>query len=225
MADLYPLARRPEKFIGIATGNIGKIGGADVLVNSENDYLDMDRPTGKSVSGAINAWSAQWDERGRLVYETVKEELKAIANPLELPLAPATVVVTSAGNLSAHYVRCIVHAVSVIRDRDEAHPATRLQLERCVTHSLARIDALNRAEFADQPLRWIVMPMFGAGEGGINFMEVAPLLIERAIDHLELQDTAIERVYFVAYRAAEYEKLKAMLGAISDLSEPNSKMS
>ncbi len=220
LGAIYPLLRRPEKSIGIATGNIGQIGGADVLVNSENDHLEMDRPIGKTISGSLNAFSADWDEHENPIRQTVKEELTAIAKTLTLPVSPATVLVTSAGNLRSNNVRHIVHAVSVVRHRNDFTPSTRIQLRRCATNVLRCVDALNRDHYPDDPLRRIVMPFFGAGDGGFPLDQVAPSLIECATDYLETQDTRIETVYFLAFRESTRVIVESTLAAIPDLDKP-----
>ncbi len=222
LGALYPLLRRPEKSIGIATGNIGKIGGADVLTNTENNFLDMDRPTGKTISGAINAFSADWDEHDRLVRQTVKDELDALARQVDIPVKLGVVFVTSPGNLASNNVRYVVHTISVERHRDEFITGTRVQLERCVTNALLTVDGLTRDRCPDAPLRRVVLPLLGTGAGGLPAEEIVPLLIERAIDYLEtIEDTAIETVYFLAYGPQALEKLRTALDNCPDLDTPH----
>jgi O-acetyl-ADP-ribose deacetylase (regulator of RNase III) len=216
------LIRRPEKSIGIATGNIGKIGGSDVLTNSENNFLEMDRPTGKTISGAINAFSADWDEHDRLVRQTVKDELDAIARQVDIPVKLGSAFVTSPGNLASNTVRYVVHTVSVERHRDEFITGTRIQLERCVTNALLMVDGLTRDRCPDAPLRRIVLPLLGTGAGGLPDSEIVPLIIERAVDYLETtEDTALETIYFLAYGPPALETLRAALDNCPDLDTPH----
>jgi O-acetyl-ADP-ribose deacetylase (regulator of RNase III) len=221
LAARYPLARRPEKAIGIATGNIAELTGVDVLVNSENTRLRMDRIEGRSVSATLNAFGAEWDEHGELISETLDLELQEARHTLPRSVPPGTVVVTSAGSLRKIGVRHIVHAVSVIGRRNGGfEPATRIQLGRCVTNSLAQIDDLNRSLYhAPDPLRIVAFPIFGTGEGGISTAEIAQTLVERAIDYLEVNDTRIETAYFVAYRQKDLDELRAVLDTIPDLAQ------
>lgn len=212
LADLYPLARRVGKFVGIATGDIAQIGNADVLVNSENDHLFMDQTSKHTVSASLHAFSADWDEAGRLVKDVVQVELDRLADNMTLPLPPGTVVVTSAGNLETNNVRHILHAVAVTTQPDHRFKAvSRVQLGRCVTNVLSRVDELNRRRHSQNPLKRIVMPIFGSGEGGTHTHEVAPVFIERAIDYLEMQpNSLIESVYFVAFRQHDLETLRTL---------------
>lgn len=219
----YPLVRLPHKFVGIATGNIAEISGADVLVNTENDRLLMDHIEGRTISAALNYYSAKWSDAGELLEETIKQDLQAARRHLPERLPPGTVIPTAAtGSLKNIGVRYVIHAVSVHGERIRwAQPATRIELGRCVTNTLDCIDDLNRRFFrADHPLRNVVFPVFAAGEGGLKISEIAVNLIERAVDYLETHETQIECAYFVAYNESALDALKAAFDGIPDLSAP-----
>jgi O-acetyl-ADP-ribose deacetylase (regulator of RNase III) len=228
LREYYPLARRPEKAIGIATGNIAEIAGADVLVNSENHRLAMDvasvdpQKSRRTISAAIHSFSARWNDRGELVEDLIEHELKRALQTRKLivPVPLGTVIDTSAGSLENIGVRRILHAVSVSGIRDErSNPraGTPVQLSRCVANTLAHVDQLNRAMFEASPLKRIVLPIFGAGSGKASFADVAPTLIARAIDYLEYEATQIEKVYFLAYRQKSLEALENWLSTSPDL--------
>jgi O-acetyl-ADP-ribose deacetylase (regulator of RNase III) len=219
----YPLARLPHKFVGIATGNIAEIVGADVLVNTENDRLLMDRIEGHTISAALNYYSAKWSDTGELLEETIKKDLQAARRHLPEHLPAGTVIPTAAtGSLKNIGVRYVIHAVSVRGERIKwVQPATPIQLGRCVTNTLACMDDLNRQFFrATIPLRTVIFPIFAAGEGGLKIEAIAQNLIERAIDYLETHETQIECAYFVAYNAAALEALKGIFDSIPDLNTP-----
>jgi len=222
LGEVFPLARRPDKGIGIATGNVGKIGGADVLVNSENNLLDMDRPISKTVSGSLNAFSADWDEHDRIVRETVRLELATIGEKVGIPVAVGSAYSTGPGNLASNGVRYLVHSVSIARHRDEVTVGTPLQLARCVTSALIEVDRLTREYCPDNPLKHVVIPLFGVGDGGLPLELIVERLIERAIDYLEVQPTAIETTYFLAYRSPTRDILRATLESLTpdDLLSP-----
>lgn len=222
LAVHYRLARRPDKSVGIATGNIAEIAGADVLVNSENNRLKMDRIESRSVSAALNAFGAEWDENGELVRETIDLELQEARRDLPRTVPLTTVVVTSAGSLRNTGVRYILHAVTTISQRSSGFQAgTAIQLGQCVTKTLLRIDQLNSELYQNgEPLKTVVFPILGAGDGGLSIEEIAPSLVARAIDHFELWETRIETVYFVAYRQPHYDRLRAIFDSIPDLIQP-----
>jgi O-acetyl-ADP-ribose deacetylase (regulator of RNase III) len=216
----YPLARKASRYIGIATGNIAEIAGADVLVNSENTHLEMDNFTGESVSAIINLFGAKRDERGQVVEKTIENELRA-AHVIDGPAAISTVLVTKSGALSKAGIRHIVHAITVTRGPDGTYvPGTKLQLGRCVTRVLSKIDDLNNEHYGQRPLKTVVFPIFGTGRGGLSIKEVVPTLLERAIDHLETQPTRIETAYFVAYKQKHFDDLRSIIESFPDLESP-----
>ncbi|MCB9454048.1 MAG: TIR domain-containing protein [Anaerolineaceae bacterium] len=222
----YPLLRRPDKSVGIATGNIAELLDVDVLVNSENIHLMMDR-TARSVSAALNYAGARRNEKGDLVDFTVDDELTTARECLENPVDPATVIVTSAGALANNHIRHILHVVSVLTRDDmqdqEFEATTHIQLGRCVTNVLERVDMLNEALYRyGRPLKRVVFPVLGAGKGQGHFNDVAEVLVERAIEYLEYgsRHTLIEEVYFVAYMSRDKRDLERIFGRIPDLIEP-----
>jgi O-acetyl-ADP-ribose deacetylase (regulator of RNase III)/nucleotide-binding universal stress UspA family protein len=222
----YPLRRRPNKYIGIATGNIAELVDVDVLVNSENTHLVMDR-TARSVSAALNYAGAQRNEKGDPVDFTIDEELTTARSQIKNPVSPATVIATTAGALANNHVRHILHVVSVLTkddiDDQEFEATTQIQLGRCVTNVLERVDMLNNALYRyGRPLKRIVFPVLGAGKGQGHFHEVAGVLVERAIEYLEYgsPDTLIEDVYFVAYMSRDKHDLEHILERIPDLTAP-----
>jgi O-acetyl-ADP-ribose deacetylase (regulator of RNase III) len=219
----YPLIRLPHKYVGIATGNIAEISGADVLVNTENDRLLMDHIEGRTISAALNYYSAKWSDTGELLEETIKQDLQAARRHLPERLPPGTVIPTAAtGSLKNIGVRYVIHAVSVHGERVKwVQPATRVELGRCVTNTLACVDDLNRQYFRSAtPLRTIVFPVFAAGEGGLKISDIAPTLIERVIDYLETHETHIECAYFVGYNEPSFQAVKAAFDSIPDLAAP-----
>jgi O-acetyl-ADP-ribose deacetylase (regulator of RNase III) len=222
LALRYPLARCPDKAVGIATGNIAEIAGADVLVNSENNRLKMDRIESHSVSAALNAFGAEWDANGELVRETIDLELQAARRDLPRTVPLTTVVVTSAGSLRNTGVRHLLHAVTTISKRNSGFEAgTAIQLGQCVTKTLMRIDQLNSELYQDsEPLRTVVFPILGTGDGGLSIEAIAPSLVARAIDHFELWETRIAAVYFVAHQPSHFDRLRAVFNSIPDLSQP-----
>ena len=194
-----------------------------MLVNTENDRLLMDHIEGRTISAALNYYSAQWSDTGELLEETIKRDLQAARHHLPERLPPGSVIPTAAtGSLKNIGVRYVIHAVSVHGERIRwVQPATRVELGRCVTNTLACVDDLNRQYFrATAPLHSIVFPIFAAGEGGLQINEIAPTLIERAVDYLETHETQIECAYFIAYNEPAYQALKAAFDGIPDLAAP-----
>lgn len=218
----YPLSRSPEKHIGIATGNIAEIKGADILVNSENEELDMARPTGSSVSAALNAFSIEYDayHKSKRPKRPVEEALRDYMSEInEARLPGATVVETIPGSLERNGVRHILHAVAVKPLRGKGYKSvSQVQLGQCVTNTLKKVDELNHDKYSEEvPLTKIVMPIFGSGAGGNTIQKVTPRLIECAFDYLEAnKDTKITEVYFLAFSRQNLDDLIEVFNAYVD---------
>lgn len=220
----YTLLRLPTRSIGIATGNIAEIIGADVLVNSENPELSMADINGGSVSSALNFYSAKWDDNGNLIEETIPQDLIAARRHLPEEVSLATVLATAAtGSLKLIGVRYVIHAATVLGNRQTGYkPATPIQLGRAITNSLSLVDSLNCQYYrTSNPLRTVVFPVFGTGEGGLEIADVVQGLIERAIDYLETHLTEIEHIYFCAYAQPHFDQLKSCLDTLPDLASPS----
>ncbi len=131
-----------------------------------------------------------------------------------------TVIDTGAGSLQILGVRRVLHVVALSgkrRPEQLFRVGTPLQLARCVANALTHVQYLNQTQFAGQPLKTVIFPIFGTGRGEMSFKEVAPPLIVRAIDYLEYEESQIEWVYFVAYKQKALDALSKMLSTIPDL--------
>lgn len=210
----HPITRSPNQYVGIATGNIAEIKGVDVIINSENDRLRMARPEEKSVSAALNAFSMKYNPFENTEECPVEDALSAYRNKVNIARFPsATVVETISGQLLQNGIRHILHAVSVESAGYEGKftPFSNLILGRCVTNSLKKIDELNSTLYPSQndiPLTRIVFPIFGTGDAGGDIHDIAPRLIENSIEYLEINETLIKEVYFVAFTQKHLEKLQ-----------------
>jgi O-acetyl-ADP-ribose deacetylase (regulator of RNase III) len=94
----------------------------DVIVNSENHYMQMARIFETGVSAALRRAGARYDEdSGQFIVDTVQDELDMLirkAAPFHCPLADHRVIATHAGHpeselAKATGARFIFHAVSV----------------------------------------------------------------------------------------------------------------
>lgn len=211
----YPLVRRADKWIGIATGNIAELKGVDVLANSENTQLQMDRMWHRTVSSALNAFAAKWDEYGKVALEaTLEIELAQASTHLTRPVPLTTVIMTSPGSLARNGVRHIAHVVSVDVEPGKIVSATYVQLRQCVKNCLKEIDKLNHIVYQDDtvlPLKRVVMPIFSTGNAQQKLDHVTPKIVEAAIEYLEYEDTQVEEVYFVAYQGRSLAELESSL--------------
>jgi O-acetyl-ADP-ribose deacetylase (regulator of RNase III) len=193
----YALAKCPGKRIGLVTGDRENIKVGDVWVNSENTEMQMDRYYGTSTSATIRYLGAKKHPvTGRVVEDTIADELDRKMGS-EKSVDPATVISTGAGELQQNNnVRWIFHVASVVGQAMEGYrPVERI--ERCVTSVLKRADA---AEFSEDKITSILLPILGTGPAGGDLEEHAELCIQAAVDYLESQpNSSVGVVYFYAW--------------------------
>lgn len=139
----------------------------EVLVSSENVYLEMSKTFRPTVSGALRLAAAVRDPAGEIVDDVLARELagwlRAHGRP-GLPIRPGTVVPTAPGALAARGVRRIYHA-AVATPRDDTYEVRPESIARAVSacFTLARAER-DRYEPA---LSSICFPLLGAGRGGL----------------------------------------------------------
>lgn len=146
--------------IHIATGNIAEMYDIDVLVNSENDYMQMARIfESKTVSALLRYHGSLIDKAGRLVEDTVQDELDCrIYADKELhkrPVGVSTVIVTNAGHpesdlVKKNHARYIFHTAAVsVEDGQKGKYLQPVQsdsgLKRCVINTLDKTLEMNAA--------------------------------------------------------------------------------
>lgn len=143
--------------IHLAVGDMSKMRGIDVYVNSENAYLQMARIfESKTISALLRYHGSNLDAGGRLVEDTVQSELNALIREMRwtLPLEIGAVVATTAGHPSSalrakskNNARYIFHAVTVAVegagiDRKLA-PANPTAIENAVVNTLEKVLEIN----------------------------------------------------------------------------------
>ncbi|MEU8874000.1 Appr-1-p processing protein [Streptomyces javensis] len=139
----------------------------EVLVSSENVYLEMSKTFRPTVSGALRLAAAVRDPAGEIVDDVLARELaawlRAHGRP-GLPVRPGTVVPTSPGSLATRGVRRIYHA-AVATPLDDTYEVRPESIARAVSacFTLARAER-DRYEPA---LSSICFPLLGAGRGGL----------------------------------------------------------
>ena len=82
---LYQVKGRPGKEVGVITGDIENIKEADVWVNSENTNMQMARHYERSISATIRYMGAKKDDFGRVVEDTIANELHKAVDAGDVP--------------------------------------------------------------------------------------------------------------------------------------------
>ncbi|MFI7234684.1 macro domain-containing protein [Streptomyces cyaneofuscatus] len=154
--------------ITVHTLSIELLSDVDVLVASENTYLEMSRTFRHTTSGRLRRAGARQDAAGAILEDLVAAELQQwlveFASP-GLPVAPGTVVATSSGALAARSVRRIYHAAVVSPRGDGGYEVSPGAVETAVTRIFACAAAERDAW--GPPLRSVGLPLLGAGRGGL----------------------------------------------------------
>ncbi len=113
------------------------------------------------------------------------------------PIGLGEAIVTPAGALAA---RCVIHAVSLDRDRRTSGAA----IEAAVRSAMARA--------REYDIRTIAFPALGTGVGGFPLEEAARIAVRTVRDELE-RSPAIATVIFALRGAATYRAFQLALGA------------
>lgn len=141
----------------------------DIVVTSENTYLEMSHFFRNTLSAAVRRAGARLGESGEVLDDTVHRELtqwKRGYGRIGLPVAPGTVAGTGPGAMRDAGVRRIYHAAVAIPEADGlAYRVTPDAVARAV-NNVFRLAARERRQVTP-PLRSIAFPLFGAGRGGL----------------------------------------------------------
>jgi nudix-type nucleoside diphosphatase (YffH/AdpP family) len=201
----YAIKGLKDSFIGYKTGAIGGIKNVSIWVNSENTDMMMDRFLGKSISASIRHLGANKDEYDNVIEDTIEEALRsAVGRRAHVKIG--TVLVTESGALwASHKVRRIFHVATVegvgagLGVRADA-----TKLADCIDKLLKRVDEENnrfwRSWFGTEHLESILIPMLGAGDGGLTVEAVAQTIVPAAVQYFQTSDVpTLKEAYFLAY--------------------------
>jgi nudix-type nucleoside diphosphatase (YffH/AdpP family) len=202
----FTMTSNPEFVIGIKTGEILKVEGVDVWVNSENTDMMMDRIIDPSVSANIRYGGAEKDDNGTVRVDTIAQDLRRKLNG-RVYVRLGTVLETESGALIANGVNRIVHVAAVdgitpgkgVRANPEAIAA-------CFTNVLRHVHTRNGRFLRKYsgPDKSILVPLLGTGEGGLSAGQVASRLVEVAVEFFERYPrTVLKEIYLLAYKGPD----------------------
>ncbi|MFE3996269.1 hypothetical protein ACFXPW_31995 [Streptomyces goshikiensis] len=146
----------------------------DVVVSPSNTHLALPEPYKSSVAASLRRAGAVRDPAGRLVEDSVRDELRAWSARFAAPglsVAPGTVAPTGAGALAWQGIRRIFHAaVAVPRPGTNDYDVQPADVTRAVTRVFALLAEENgrSADAGLPPLKSLCMPLLGAGRGGLT---------------------------------------------------------
>ncbi|MFE3609784.1 hypothetical protein ACFXPH_29075, partial [Streptomyces goshikiensis] len=146
----------------------------DVVVSPSNTHLALPEPYKSSVAASLRRAGAVRDPAGRLVEDSVRDELRSWSDRFAAPglsVAPGTVAPTGAGALAWQGIRRIFHAaVAVPRPGTNDYDVQPADVTRAVTRVFALLAEENgrSADAGLPPLRSLCLPLLGAGRGGLT---------------------------------------------------------
>lgn len=196
--------------VGVLAGNLRNVTGIDVWINSENTHMMMSRPEERTISGMIRRLGWHLDAAGHPVDDPIQDELRTIASPTS-PVSPGFAVSTGAGALAAsHGVKRIVHVASAYGTPGAGYRSVD-DTSMCATSALREVDRCNAN---GHELRTVVIPLFGAGQGGGDLPTTAGKLAHAVTDYLSRHpDTKMRTVYLLAGTDVEDEACRAIFEA------------
>jgi O-acetyl-ADP-ribose deacetylase (regulator of RNase III) len=192
--------------IHIASGDIFRLSNYDILVNSENDYMQMARIFDMaSLSSNIRHYGSA-TEKGYLE-DTIQLEIERTIAGRPRPVPPGTAIWTSSGGPSSSLYRNnkishIIHvaAVQAVLAEHRIVPLrAEEQIRECVAAALMATQAICEANGVISPEgtpqhklqqeiartfapKRMVLPLFGTGRGGQSPAVVGPTVLEAIVD-------------------------------------------
>ncbi|GAA2207306.1 hypothetical protein GCM10009850_027640 [Nonomuraea monospora] len=159
-----------ERHVTVCRMPVQALRDMDILVSSENVYLEMSKTFKSSLSASLRSAAARRNDVGELIDDVLQRELHdwSRAHGREgLAVAPGTVVATSSGELARTGIRRIYHAATAIpRTHTNDYDVEPTGVVRAVGNAF-HLAGQERDRFAP-PLRSICFPLFGAGRGGLD---------------------------------------------------------
>ncbi|MEU7830568.1 MULTISPECIES: hypothetical protein [unclassified Nonomuraea] len=158
-----------ERYVTVCRMPVQTLRDMDILVSSENVYLEMSKIFKSSLSASLRAAAARRNDAGELIDDVLQRELRlwSLEHGREgLAVAPGTVVPTSPGELARSGVRRIYHAATAIpRTHTNDYDVEPTGVVRAVSNAF-QLAGQERDRYAPS-LRSICFPLFGAGRGGL----------------------------------------------------------
>ncbi|MCX5161339.1 Appr-1-p processing protein [Streptomyces sp. NBC_00264] len=162
-----PLPAAAVHRVTVHVASIELLRDIDILVSSENIYLEMSKTFRSTVSGSLRRAAAIRDEAGETVDDVLARELvewMRAHGRSGLPVRPGTVVPTSPGALAQRGVRRIHHAAVASPTSDgHGYRVDPHVLAEAVSASF-RLARAERDRY-DPPLSSLCFPLLGAGHG------------------------------------------------------------
>lgn len=216
----YRLAKAPGKKVCLITGDIRKIRGIDIWVNSENTDMQMARFSDRSISSIIRVRGSKKGLAGNIKEDLIADELQSLMDAEGVKSVPAGyVLATGSGELRAsNDVKRVYHAAAVTGVPGQGYTAIP-NVADCVTRAL---DLAESESDSSQPLKSILFQIMGSGTGGADSTSAGGILLGSAITYLELNPkSTIDEVFFMITRERTLAVWQAALAEFGDRVVPD----
>ncbi len=234
----------PGRKICLASGDMTEMQNIDVLVNTENNYMQMARIYESAVLSSALRREGAYIRNGKLLEDTVQLELDQQvikgdgfgSRPIEMEQVIATHAGHAKSALVKNGARYILHASTVYvhpRNRKVTPIQTDASLRQTVLNCLNLFMELHEnkgvisppdteayvreQKTADSysPIKSIIFPLFGAGQGGRSTIEVAPPMIDCFRDfllkHKKTKDFPLESIHLCVFTEADVAIVKGIM--------------
>lgn len=188
--------------VTVDLGAVEELRDVDIIVSSENTYLEPARVFTTTLSGQLRNAAAIRDATGVIVEDVIADELAAWIRRHARPGNPVdagVVVATSPGALARNGVKRILHAaVASPRRGWNGYDVPEVGVFRAVHQcfEFARVERLT-----DPRVRSISIPLFGAGDGGLDAAQSFSRLWPATAQ--ELRDDPTWHVHLTTWTIAE----------------------
>ena len=195
--------------VRIVTGSVKDVRNVDVLVSSENTFLQPARFFERSISGMLRYLDAEKDRGGRIRRDAYMTSLAAVIakEELQLPVLPGAVLSMPATGLRQQGVKYVFHAATVEGLVEAGYRASPDSVPDAVRNSFQEFTKLA----ANEPLSSILFPLFAAG-GGRMAEDLAADLLVHAVDAGLREFPMVKEVHLLAYVESHRAALRSCGG-------------
>lgn len=174
-------------------GSVEKISDIDVVVTSENTYLDLGSISGTSVSGRVRKMAASFNEKNELEKDFLDDFISEwkINNGLG-PFTKGRCIISPPFNAEKYGVKSIIHAVAIEKNSNNCANIEFSAIKKIVDYSVNHL--------LDKSYKSIFIPVFGLGSGQAGQADAINYTVDAVKSALERTENDIT-VYIGVYRA------------------------
>jgi O-acetyl-ADP-ribose deacetylase (regulator of RNase III) len=221
--------------VHLAVGDIFAMGSFDVIVNTENTYMQMARYYEyNTLSSKLRVLGSKLDAAGRIVEDSVQDELDAQIARMKIgrPVEARQVIVTHAGHEHSklrEVARYLFHAATVRIFADDANvktaPISPDGIRQTTFNCLEKTIEFNQQQGASlskkpstnlyESITSIIFPIFGTGQGGVPVLTAAPAMAHGIYDFVtrygQHPQFTLRDIHLCVYSVAEVESVETAL--------------